>query len=95
MTYNRELVLNTQDCVYHPKAKRLTISTEKIAGSIIFPHTVYVKSHHTNNQITFKPIKETHNDFDQDQWDGEQQIYEPIYTGVKVNVKTLVIYRAE
>jgi hypothetical protein len=93
MTINRELVLNTKDCVYHPIAKRLTISTEKIAGSIIFPHTVYVKSHHTNKQVTFKPIRETHNDFDQDQWDGEQQIYEPI--DARVNVKTLVIYRGE
>ena len=93
MTYNRELVISTQDCVYQPTRKRLTISTAKIAGSIIFPHTVYVKSHFTNKQLTFKPIKETHQDFDQDQWDGEQQIYEPIDAKDNVNVKTLVIYR--
>lgn len=93
MTHNRELVLNTKDCVYHPIAKRLTISTEKIIGSIIFPNTVYVKSHHTNKQVIFKPIKPYHKDFDEDQWDGEQQIYEPMDAGV--NVKTLVIYRGE
>lgn len=93
MTYNRELVISTQDCTYHVNRKRLVISTAKIAGSIIFPHTVYVKSHYTNKQLTFKPINETHQDFDQDQWDGEQQIYEPINSVDKVNVKTLVIYR--
>ena len=56
-------------------------------------NTVYVKSHHTNKQVIFKPIKHYHKDFDQDQWDGEQQIYEPMDAGV--NVKTLVIYRSE
>jgi len=91
MTSNKELVISTKDCDYHVNRKRLTISTKKIIGSIIFPHTVYVKSHYTNKQVAFKPIKETHEDFDQDQWDGEQQIYEPMDTGV--NVKTLVIYR--
>ena len=86
--------MSLQENIYKQKYLKYSLFFT-IAGSIIFPHTVYVKSHYTNNQVTFKPIKETHNDFDQDQWDGEQQIYEPIYTGVKVNVKTLVIYRSE
>ena len=43
----------------------------------VFPAYVQVMSHHTGKLVKFNPIKPGHPRFDEDQWDGEQSIYEP------------------
>lgn len=44
----------------------------------VLPAFVQVMSHHTGKIVKFQPIRIDHPKFDQDHWDGEQQIYEPI-----------------
>ncbi len=61
-------------CEYNVKAKRLTLPSEYIG----MPLTFYVKSHHTGRVVRFIPVNPCDILFDQDQWDGEQQIYRPL-----------------
>jgi hypothetical protein len=73
-------------CEYNPKFHKLTLPSEYFG----MPKEFYVHSHHTGRTILFRTIGENHPMFDQDQWDGEQMIYEPV--DVVKNVKILVIY---
>jgi len=62
---------------YDKSRKQLKAPTSKfVYGS--FPIDLIVQSHVTGVRIQFRPIGENHPLFDQDQWDGEQRIYEPI-----------------
>jgi len=78
---------------YDKKRKQLKTSsrnTGRIPGQLI------VVSHITGVRIHFMPIGVTHPLFDQDQWDGEQMIYEPISRHLHLcpAVETLVIYNS-
>jgi len=53
---------------------------------------LFVMSHLTDIEVEFRPIRESHPLFDEDQWDGEQMIYEPFESNLCPNVKTLIIY---
>ena len=80
---------------YDKSRKQLKAPTSKfVYGS--FPPDLIVQSHVTGVRIQFRPIGENHPLFDQDQWDGEQRIYEPIpeHAHLCPSVTTLVIYNS-
>ena len=73
-------------CEYRKETKVLLLSSEYYG----MPLTFYVKSHHTGNVIRFVPVNPADPLFDEDHWDGEQQIYRPV--GDAPNVDHMVIY---
>ena len=79
---------------YDKERKQLKTPSKNIPGG--FPSLLFVKSSATGLCILFKVIGEDHPLFDQDQWDGEQMIYEPEPSEAHLcpNVKTLVIYNS-
>ena len=58
------------------------------------PAKFFVKSHHTGRIVLFQPVDENDAMFDQDQWDGEQQIYKPVDSEMPTNAKYVTIYHA-
>lgn len=75
-------------CEYDKKRKVLKLTSEYIG----MPREFYVVSHKTGKEFRFTPVGEYDILFDQDQWDGEQQIYRPV--GHCPNVDHMVIYHA-
>jgi len=73
-------------CEHDKARKRLTLASE-FCGT---PSELYVESHHSNRRIKFVVVGEDDLLFDQDQWDGEQQIYRP--ESPLPNIDHLVIY---
>jgi len=73
-------------CHYKAHCQKLSIPSEYIG----MPHEVFVKSHHTGRTVLFRAVAPDHPLYDEDQWDGEQQVYAPV-EDIK-NVKCLVIY---
>jgi len=73
-------------CEYDKKRKVLKLSSEFVG----MPQTFVVESHHTGKEVRFVPVGPEDKLFDQDQWDGEQQIYRPL--GNVPGVDHLVIY---
>lgn len=73
-------------CHFKAHCKKLSISSEYCG----MPQAVDVKSHHTGKVVRFVPVQEGHPMWDEDGYDGEQMVYEPIVP-VK-NVSVLVIY---
>lgn len=78
--------VSLERCEYHRDQKRLSLASEYFG----MPHRFEVVSHKTGKVVTFVPVTESDPLFDQDQWDGEQQIYRPV-TDIP-NVDHLVIY---
>jgi hypothetical protein len=78
---------------YDAKRKLLKTSSNN-TGRI--PSELIIRSHITGVRIHFKPITPDHPWFDQDQWDGEQMIYEPVpeHAHLCRTVETLVIYNS-
>jgi hypothetical protein len=75
-----------EKCTYNKNRKVLTLASEYFG----MPSTFNVVSHHTGKVIRFIPVNPDDSLFDQDQWDGEQQIYRPV--GNVPNVDHMVIY---
>lgn len=73
-------------CEYNKDRKILTLASEHIG----MPRQFFVYSHHTDKEVRFVAVGPEDKLFDQDQWDGEQQIYRPV--GVVPNVDYLMIY---
>lgn len=73
-------------CEYDKKRKVLKLTSEYFG----MPLTFFVKSHKTGKEFRFIPVTPADVLFDQDQWDGEQQIYRPL--GDWPNVDHMVIY---
>lgn len=73
-------------CQYDKAQRRLRLASEYIG----MPRAFIVQSHKTGKTVNFVPVTESDPLFDQDQWDGEQQIYRPLDT--VPNVEYLVIY---
>lgn len=71
---------------YDKTRKQLKIASEYFG----MPAEFDVTSHHTGQTVKFIPIGPDHRLFDQDGWDGEQQIYEPV-TPVP-NVDVCIVY---
>lgn len=61
-------------CYYDKKRKVINMASDFIGKPLEF----FLHSHHTGKTIHFKAIDEGDIMFDQDQWDGEQQIYRPV-----------------
>ena len=75
-------------CEYDKNRKVLKLASEYIG----MPLTFFVKSQKTGKVVRFVPVTPADKLFDQDQWDGEQQIYRPL--GDVSNVDHMVIYNA-
>lgn len=73
-------------CKYDKTRKVLKLSSEYMG----MPLTFFVKSNHTGKEVRFVPVTPADVLFDQDQWDGEQQIYRPL--GDVPGVDHLVIF---
>lgn len=73
-------------CEYDKQRKVLKLSSEYFG----MPREFFVKSHHTGKEVRFVAVGPEDKLFDQDGWDGEQQIYRPV--GNVSNVDHMVIY---
>ena len=73
-------------CEFDKSRKVLTLASEYFG----MPPTFNVRSHHTGNIVRFVPVNPSDPLFDEDQWDGEQQIYRPLESNT--NVDYMVIY---
>lgn len=73
-------------CEYRKERKYLALASEYFG----MPSEFYVKSHHTGKVVRFTCVQPGDKLFDEDGWDGEQQIYRPV--GVVPNVEYMVIY---
>ena len=78
--------ISLEVCDYDKERKVLKLASEYIG----MPMTFFVRSHHTGKEVRFVPVSPADVLFDQDQWDGEQQIYRPL--GHVPGVDHLVIY---
>ena len=75
-------------CEYDKSRRVLKLASEYFG----MPYEFYMKSHHTGKTVRFKVVGPGDKLFDEDQWDGEQQIYRPL--GDVPGVDHLVIYHA-
>jgi hypothetical protein len=75
-------------CEYDKNRKVLKLASEYFG----MPREFFVRSHHTGKEVRFVPVTPADVLFDQDQWDGEQQIYRPL--GNVPGVDHMVIYNA-
>ena len=66
-------VVDLQKCEYDKQRKVLRLASEYFG----MPRQFFVKSHHTGKEVRFVAIGPEDKLFDQDGWDGEQQIYRP------------------
>jgi hypothetical protein len=73
-------------CIYRKEQKYLSLPSEYFG----MPSEFYVKSHHTGKCVRFVCVQPGHPLFDEDQYDGEQQVYVPV-EHIK-NVDHMVIY---
>lgn len=61
-------------CIYRKEQKYLTLVSEYMG----MPLTFNVRSHKTGRVVRFVPVNPADPLFDEDHWDGEQQIYRPV-----------------
>ena len=73
-------------CEYDKSRKVLKLASEYFG----MPLTFFVKSHRTGKEVRFEPVNPADVLYDQDLWDGEQQIYRPLRN--LPGVDHLVIY---
>ena len=73
-------------CEYDKNRKVLKLASEYFG----MPRTFFVESHHTGKEVRFTAVGPEDKLFDQDQWDGQQQIYRPF--GNVPGVDHMVIY---
>lgn len=75
-------------CEYDKNRKVLKLASEYCG----MPRELFIESGHTGRVIRFVSVGPEDVLFDQDQWDGEQQIYRPADGELKARVDHLVIY---
>lgn len=73
-------------CEYDKQRRVLTLASEYMGK----PREFFVRSNHTGKEVRFIAVGEHDVLFDQDGWDGEQQIYRPV--GNVPTVDYMVIY---
>lgn len=78
--------VSLKNCEYDKTRKVLKLASEYFG----MPKEFFVKSHHTGKEVRFKVVDQNDVLFDQDGWDGEQQIYRPM--GNVPGVDHMVIY---
>ena len=61
-----------------------------IRGVSIFPKNLTVHSDSTGASVQFVAVGEDHPMYDQDRWDGEMQVYQPVQPELCPKVKYLV-----
>ena len=81
-------VVGLEKCEYDKSRKVLKLVSEYVG----MPKTFFVRSHHTGKEVRFVVVGPEDRLFDQDQWDGEQQVYRPL--GNVPGVDHMVIYHA-
>ena len=79
-------MVSTAQCQYDKARRVLTLPSEAIG----MPSEFWVRSHHTGKIVKFVAVQPGDRLFDQDGWDGEQQIYRA--TVAVTNVDHMVIY---
>lgn len=86
------IVMSLENLKYNKQRKSLSIPSRLFNGGSFkgYPREFIVRSHHTGREILFRQIGENHPEFDEDGWDGEMSIYEPVDSAS--NVYILVIY---
>jgi hypothetical protein len=75
-------------CEYNKDTKVLKLASEYFG----MPGEFFVRSEKTGKEVRFKCVDQHDILFNQDQWDGEQQVYRPI--GNIDTVDHMVIYHA-
>ena len=75
-------------CEYDRDRRVLKLASEYFG----MPQEFTVLSHHTGRSVVFRTVTSEDPLFDEDGWDGEQQIYRP--TQVLPGVDHMVIYHA-
>ena len=80
--------VSLKDCEYDKNRKVLKLASEFFG----MPRQFYVVSHKTGKEFRFTPVGPEDVLFDEDGWDGEQQIYRPV--GHCPTVDHMVIYHA-
>jgi len=75
-------------CEFDKNRKVLKLASEYFGMPVQF----FVKSHHTGKEVRFVAIGPEDKLYDQDGWDGEQQVYRPV--GNVPNVDYMYIYNA-
>jgi len=75
-------------CEFDKSRKVLKLASEFMG----MPREFFVRSHHTGKEVRFVAVGPEDLLYDQDQWDGEQQVYRPV--GNVPNVDHMVIYHA-
>jgi hypothetical protein len=75
-------------CEFDKKRKVLKLASEFVG----MPTRLNIWSHHTGTELQFFAVGPEDVLFDPDQWDGEMQVYRPVYN--MPNVDHLVIYHA-
>lgn len=73
-------------CEYDKSRKILKLASEYFG----MPRTFFVRSHHTGKEVRFITVGPEDRLFDEDGWDGMQQIYRPL--GNVPGVDHMVIY---
>lgn len=73
-------------CEYDKGRKVLKLASEYFG----MPSTFLVKSHHTGKEVRFVTVGPEDKLYDEDGWDGEQQVYRPL--GNVPGVDHMVIY---
>ncbi len=74
-------------CEYDKNRRVLKLASEYFG----MPLTFIVRSHHTGKDVRFVPVTPGDPLFDEDQWDGEQQIYRPVNKDKVSGVDYMVI----
>lgn len=82
--------LNTSQCEFNLKRRELTVASEVFGGK--FPGVIELTSDHTGRKVIFRPVQPGHRLYDEDHWDGEQEVYAPLESLPRV--ESLVVYHA-
>jgi hypothetical protein len=67
----KNVTVDLTSCVFNKKFKSLEL---QING---YPSKITVISNRTNKAVDFVPVQPGDKWFDEDQWDGEMQVYKP------------------
>lgn len=87
MTTQAEIkIVSLEHCEYDKKRKVLKLASEFFG----MPSSFIVRSHHTGKDVRFVCVGPEDKLFNEDGWDGEQQVYRPV--GNVPNVDHMVIY---
>lgn len=80
MTNCWETEVRLSSCKYDKRMRTLFIALNDLPfkhGASGFPTRIIIHSEKTERRITFYPVRPNDRLYDEDQWDGEQQIYRP------------------